>query len=170
MMSLSYLIGPWSCEHTVGTFSGRYTTTYSKALGDRWLREIWDFPARNAGNGNEGAVTAEALMGFDERRQAWIRFFANSLGQHFEIRMTDTPNGWSFKYASFFPLARPETPKPDATFTKANIRLTARPTRKAQRQSQNITHAIKSESDARTAKAAVGFSRRRDLPRKAAGA
>jgi hypothetical protein len=118
MMSVSYLIGTWNCEHTVGTFSGRYTTTYSRALGDRWLRETWDFPARNAGNGNEGAVTAEALMGFDERRRAWIRFFVNSLGQHFEIRMTDAPNGWSFKYASFFPRTRPETPEPDATFTK----------------------------------------------------
>lgn len=118
MMSVGYLIGTWSCAHTVGTFSGTYTTTYSMALGNRWLREIWNFPPGNAGNGNESAVTAEALMGYDERRQAWVRFFANSLGQHFEIRMTDTPNGWAFKYASFFPRTRPETPEPDATFAK----------------------------------------------------
>ena len=118
MTSVRYLLGTWSCAHTVGTFSGKYTTTYSMALGDRWLRQIWDFPARNAGNGNEGPVSAEALMGYDERRQAWVRFFANSLGQHFEIRMTDTPVGWSFKYASFFPRQKPETPEPDAVFTK----------------------------------------------------
>jgi hypothetical protein len=118
MASVDYLIGTWSCAHTVGTFSGRYATTYSTTLGDRWLRESWDFPPRNAGNGNEGAVTAEALMGYDERRQAWVRFFANSLGQHFEIRMADRPNGWSFKYASLFPRMRPETAEPDAIFTK----------------------------------------------------
>ena len=118
MASVNYLFGTWSCAHTVGTFSGKYTTTYSLALGDRWLRETWDFPARNAGNGNEGPVSAEALMGYDERREAWVRFFANSLGQHFEIRMTGTPAAWSFKYVSFFPRQRPETPEPDATFTK----------------------------------------------------
>ena len=118
MARMNYLIGTWSCAHTVGTFSGKYTTNYSKALGDRWLRQTWDFPAGNAGNGNEGAVTAEALMGYDARRRAWVRFFANSLGQHFEIRMTDTPLGWSFKYATFFSRTRPETPEPDAIFTK----------------------------------------------------
>jgi hypothetical protein len=118
MASVNYLIGSWSCTHTVGTFSGRYTTTYSKAMGDRWLRETWDFPAQNAGKGKEAAVTAEALMGYDEGRRTWVRFFANSLGQHFEIRMTDTPNGWSFKYTSFFPRTRPETSDADATFTK----------------------------------------------------
>jgi hypothetical protein len=117
MASVNYLTGTWSCAHTVGTFSGTYTTTYSKALGDRWLRQTWDFPAQNAGI-NEPAVTAETLMGYDEARQAWVRFFANSLGQHFEIRMTDRPNGWSFKYASFFRLTKPETPDPDAIFTK----------------------------------------------------
>ena len=118
MASVNYLIGTWRCAHTVGTFSGKYTTIYSKALGDRWLRQSWDFPAQNAGNGNEGPVTAETLMGYDEGRQTWVRFFANSLGQHFEIRMTDTPNGWSYKYASFFPRTRPETPDPDAIFTR----------------------------------------------------
>ena len=84
----------------------------------RWLKQSWDFPAQNAGNGNQGPVTAESLMGYDERRQSWVRFFANSLGQHFEIRMTDTPNGWAFKYVSFFPRKRPETADPDAIFAK----------------------------------------------------
>ena len=118
MAKVDYLLGTWDCAHTVGAFSGKYTTTYSMALGDRWLRQTWDFPARNAGNGNEAAVTAETLMGYDERRQTWIRFFANSLGQHFEIRMTDTPTGWSFKYTSFFPITKPQTLEPDAIFAK----------------------------------------------------
>ena len=114
MESVNYLIGTWSCAHTVGTFSGRYETTYSKVLGDRWLKETWDFPAQETA----APVTAEAFMGYDERRQTWVRFFANSKGQHFEIRMTDTPSGWSFKYASFYPRTTPETPDPDAIFTR----------------------------------------------------
>ena len=118
MATVRYLIGTWSCAHTVGTFSGKYTTSYAMALGDHWLRQTWVFPAGNAGNGNEGAVTAEALMGYDTRRQAWVRFFANSLGQHFEIRMSDVPSGWAFKYATFFSRTKPETPEPDAIFTK----------------------------------------------------
>jgi hypothetical protein len=114
MASANYLIGTWSCAHTVGTFSGRYTTTYSKVLGDRWLKETWDFPS----SAEQPAVEAEALMGYDEARQTWVRFFANSLGQHFEIRMTEVPDGWAFKYTTFYPRTRPDTPDPDATFTK----------------------------------------------------
>ena len=118
MAAANYLIGTWRCAHTVGSFSGTYMTTYSWALGDAWLRQIWDFPAGVVDGRNQPAITAETLMRYDERRQAWVRFFANSLGQHFEIRMTDTPNGWSFKYVSFFPRTRPETSDPDAVFTK----------------------------------------------------
>jgi hypothetical protein len=118
MAAANYLIGTWQCAHNVGTFSGTYTTTYSWTLGNAWLRQIWDFPAQVADGRNQAAITAETLMRYDERRQAWVRFFANSLGQHFEIRMTDTPNGWSFKYVSFFPRTRPETPDPDAIFTR----------------------------------------------------
>jgi hypothetical protein len=118
MASANYLIGTWQCAHTVGTFSGTYRTTYAWALGNAWLRQTWDFPAQVAEGRNQPAITAETLMRYDERRQAWVRFFANSLGQHFEIRMTDTPNGWSFKYVSFFPRTRPETPDPDAIFTR----------------------------------------------------
>lgn len=112
--SVEYLVGTWSCGHTVGTFSGKYTTTYAKVLGGRWLKQTYDFPA----TANEPAIAAETLMGFDERRQAWVRFFTNSIGQYFAIRMTDTGDGWSWKYVSFFKTTRPETPDPDATFTR----------------------------------------------------
>jgi hypothetical protein len=45
--SLDYLVGTWSCGHTVGTFSGQYTTTYAKVLGGRWLKQTYDFPPGN---------------------------------------------------------------------------------------------------------------------------
>ena len=61
-------------------------------------------------------------MGYDAGRKAWVRFFANSTGQYFSIRMTDTDDGWSWKYVSFFKTTRPETPEPDATFAKKSAR------------------------------------------------
>ena len=115
MASVEYLVGTWSCEHTVGTFSGKYTTTYAKAMGDLWLRQTYDFPARQFA---EGPVQAEFLVGYDERRQAWIRFGGISNGQYFAIRMTDSPDGWAWKYVSFFKRETPETADPDATFVK----------------------------------------------------
>ncbi len=118
LASVQYLVGTWNCAHTVGTFSGTYTTTYAKALGDLWLKQTYDFPARQRAQ-PEPAVHGEWLMGYDERRQAWVRFGAMSTGQYFAIRMTDTGDGgWSWKYVSFFKLQNPETPGSDATFTK----------------------------------------------------
>jgi hypothetical protein len=118
MASVEYMVGTWSCAHTVGTFSGTYTTTYTKVLGNLWLKQTYDFPAQQTAQRASPAVTAEALMGYDERRQAWVRFFANSIGQYFAIRMTDTADGWSWKYVSFFKTTRPETADADATLTK----------------------------------------------------
>jgi len=118
MASLQYLVGTWSCAHTVGTFSGTYTTSYANALGDLWLRQTYDFPPRQFGEQGD-AVRAEFLMGYDERRQAWVRFGVLSTGQYFAIRMTDTGGGgWSWKYVSFFKRSTPETADSDATFTK----------------------------------------------------
>jgi hypothetical protein len=118
MASVNYLVGNWSCAHTVGTFSGKYTTTYTKVLGNLWLKETYDFPPQQTAERTEPAIAAEALIGYDEYRQAWVRFFANSLGQYFSIRMTETGNGWSYKYISFFKTTKPETPEADATFTR----------------------------------------------------
>jgi hypothetical protein len=116
--SVQYLVGTWSCAHTVGTFSGTYTTTYANALDNLWLKQTYDFPAKQMGE-NEQAVHAEYLMGYDEGRQAWVRFGGMSTGQYFAIRMTETgDSGWSWKYVSFFKRQSPETPGSDATFTK----------------------------------------------------
>ena len=113
--SVRYLEGTWSCTHVVGTFSGTYTTTYSVVPGDAWLRQVYDFPATLT----QPAWKGEALMGYDERREAWVRFLTLSTGPYFAMRMTDTGDGgWSWKYVSFFPLQRPETPGSDATLAK----------------------------------------------------
>jgi hypothetical protein len=60
--SAQYLVGTWNCAHTVGTFSGTYTTTYSRALGDLWLRQTYDFPPKQTAE-SEPAVHAEFIMG-----------------------------------------------------------------------------------------------------------
>jgi hypothetical protein len=106
--SVRYLVGTWKCEHRVGTFSGAYTTRYAPVLDDVWLRQTYDFPD----------VKGEALMGYSTARQYWIRFFVNSEGLAFGTRMTETPTGWAWKYVSFSKDRKPETPDPDATFTK----------------------------------------------------
>jgi len=116
--SVQYLVGTWRCAHTVGTFSGTYTTTYASALGDLWLRQAYDFPPRQLQE-NQQAEHAEALFGYDEGRQTWVRFLTLSTGQYFAMRMTDAGGGgWSWKYVSFFPRKTAETPGSDATFTK----------------------------------------------------
>src|SRR5205085_7301231 len=98
----------WKCEHTVGTSSGSYTTTYATLLGDLWLKQTYDFPDNKA----------EALIGYNPQRKYWVRFFVNSEGQYFAIRMTETGSNWTWKYVSFSSDRKPETAEPDATFTK----------------------------------------------------
>ena len=118
MAAVEYLVGTWSCAHTVGGYSGTYKTSYVKTLGGVWLRQTYEFPPRQFGN-NEPTVNAEFLIGYDERRQAWVRFGAISNGQYFAIRMTDMPDGgWSYKYVSFFARQQPEAADSDATFSK----------------------------------------------------
>lgn len=118
MATVDYLVGTWSCDNTVGAFAGKYKTTYTKVLGDLWLKQTYDFPPRQFGE-NEATITGEALIGYDEEKQGWVRFFAVSNGLYFSIRMLDTANGWSYKYISYFAKTiRQEPPEGDARFTK----------------------------------------------------
>lgn len=116
MAAVNYLVGTWNCGHVVGNFSGKYKTTWSKPEGGLWLKQTYDFPAGQAGE-HEAPVTAEALMAYNEARQQWVRFFGNSLGQYFAIRMSDSAKGWEWRYTSLFS-ATPDKAQPDATFTK----------------------------------------------------
>ena len=113
LASVESLIGDWDCKHTVGDFSGTYKTSYSRTMGDAWLRQTYKFPATQE---NATPGTAEALMTYSPSNQAWLRFFGNSEGQHFSIRMADTPTGWAWTYVSFFKWRDAE--KPDAIFTR----------------------------------------------------
>jgi hypothetical protein len=115
--SVQYLVGAWKCTHTVGTFSGTYTTSYTNTLGNLWLKQTYDFPPRQMQE-NGQAVQAEYLIGYDERRQGWVRFGAMSTGDYFAIRMNETGDGWAWKYVTFFVRKTPEMPGSDATFTK----------------------------------------------------
>jgi hypothetical protein len=113
-----YLVGTWNCTHTVGNFTGTYTTTWAAALGDLWLKQTYQFPPRQMSEDGQ-AVRGEWLMTYDEGRQGWVRFGGMSNGQYFAIRMTDAgEGGWSWKYVTFFPRKSPETPGSDATFSK----------------------------------------------------
>lgn len=119
-----YLVGTWQCTYTVGNVAGSYTTTWTTALDDTWLKETYDQPpvrtAMMKGDKLDAAgFRAEYLMGYDPRHDAWVRFGAMTTGQYFAIRMTPTPNGgWTWKYQSFFPRRRPESAQPDATFAR----------------------------------------------------
>ena len=113
--SMQYLMGTWHCSHTVGSFNGDYTTRYSRVGGAMWMKQEYEFPASLT----KPPWQAQAIMGYDERRKAWVRFLALSTGPYFAMRMTDTGDGgWSWKYVSFFPRQTPETPEPDATLAK----------------------------------------------------
>jgi hypothetical protein len=112
--SARWLLGTWKCEDTVGAFKGTYATTWSAALGDQWLRQTYDFPARDG----RPPQQAEVLMSYDPRRQFWVRFFAMSDGMWFAIRMTQTDSGFDWKYVSLSKDRKPEAPGSDATLTR----------------------------------------------------
>jgi hypothetical protein len=113
--SRQFLVGTWNCTFTVGSQGGPYTTIWSNVLDSLWLEQTYDQPRSPTAE----PFKADYLIGYDERRQTWIRFGASTTGQYFAIRMSDTGDGnWSWKYASFFPRTTPETAGSDATFTK----------------------------------------------------
>jgi hypothetical protein len=114
MAAAQWLVGSWRCEDTVGSFKGTYRSTYAPVLGGAWLKQTYDFPARNG----QPAQQAEALMSYDPRRSYWVRFFAMSDGMWFAIRMTETESGWAWKYVSISKERKPETEGVDTTLTR----------------------------------------------------
>jgi hypothetical protein len=115
LQSREFLIGTWNCSYTVGPQTGAYTTTWSNVLDGHWLQQTYDQPTQPRAPG----FKAQYFVGYDEKRQAWVRFGAMTTGQYFAIRMNDAGEGnWTWKYVTFFNRTKPETPDPDATFTK----------------------------------------------------
>jgi hypothetical protein len=111
--SRAYLIGDWACTFTVGDQGGSYRTTWAQTLDGVWLKQTIDQPAQPRAE----AFTAEYLIGYDERRGQWVRFGAMTTGQYFVIRMTDTPDGWSWTYVRLFGNPRPPSEQYDTTFS-----------------------------------------------------
>jgi hypothetical protein len=89
-----FLVGTWRCSHTVGAFSGTYTTTFAPAFAGVWLRQSYDFPVTGEG----GAAQAEYFIGYDARRDGWVRFGAMSTGQYFAMLGKRVDNVWSWNY------------------------------------------------------------------------
>ena len=90
-----FLVGTWNCSHTVGDFSGTYTTTVENALGGRWLHQTYDFPTLGD---KTGAVHAEYFIGYDPRIQKWVRLGAMSDGMYFAMRAARSGNTWTWSY------------------------------------------------------------------------
>ena len=91
IQSAQFLIGKWSCAHTVGDFSGTYTTTYASTLGSAWLEQTYDFP----GTKEDAAVHADYFLGYDVRVDRWVRFGAHSNAQYYGMLGTRADNVWS---------------------------------------------------------------------------
>jgi len=96
MQAAQFLLGTWSCKHTVGDFAGTYTTIYESSLGDLWLKQTYDFPATS----DQPAVHAEYFLEYDPRSpvQHWVRFGAHSNGQYYGMVGKRAGNVWSWSY------------------------------------------------------------------------
>ena len=68
LASVKYLVGSWTCAHSVGSFSGTYKTSYAKTLVGAWLRQAYEFPPKQFGS-NAQPVNAEFLIGYDPRER-----------------------------------------------------------------------------------------------------
>jgi hypothetical protein len=97
MTSVQYLVGNWNCAHTVGSFSGTYTTSFTNALNNLWLKQRYDFPATQT----EPAWFGEFYLGYDARVTHWVRFGAMSTGQYFGMASKDasiTTMAWAYRF------------------------------------------------------------------------
>jgi len=114
IQSAQFLIGKWSCAHTVGDFSGTYTTTYASTLGSAWLEQTYDFPVTR----DDAAVHAEYFLGYDVRVDRWVRFGAHSNAQYYGMVGTRADNVWSWSYVLPGPAGRSVwTKKSDTEYT-----------------------------------------------------
>jgi hypothetical protein len=95
MKLAQYLLGTWSCAHTVGDFSGTYRETFAPAFGGRWIEQTYEFPA----TATEPAVHAEYFIEYDERVPRWVRFGAHSNGQYYgQFSSSTGERGWQWNY------------------------------------------------------------------------
>src|SRR5437764_3062629 len=74
-----FLVGSWQCADTVGDSNGSYTTTITKSLDDRWLRQTYAWKA----TGSARPLSGEYFISFDPRVQSWIRMGAMNDGMYF---------------------------------------------------------------------------------------
>jgi len=94
MRVAQFFVGTWSCAHTVGDFSGTYTTKITNSLDNRWLEQTYDFPATS----ERASVHAEYFIGYDPRNDRWIRFGAMSDGLYFAMTAKRSGNTWPWTY------------------------------------------------------------------------
>ena len=94
MQLAQFLVGKWNCKHTVGDFSGTYTTTYTSAMGGAWIGQVYDFPA----TASEAPVHAEYFLSYDGRIPQWVRFGAHSNAQYYGMVGERLGNIWSWNY------------------------------------------------------------------------
>lgn len=122
--SRAYLIGDWNCSYTVGKTTGSYTTTWAATLDGKWLTQSIDQgPVQKSMMSDADPTTkgfkATYFIGYDERRQGWVRFGAMTTGQYFAIRMSDDGRGgWIYDYVSLFPSTHTPPPNGDAAFKR----------------------------------------------------
>ena len=95
VQTAQFFVGKWNCKHTVGDFSGAYTTTYLSTLGGNWLEQVYDFPATGDG---KAPVHAEYFLGYDGRVPQWVRFGAHSNAQYFGMIGKRADDVWSWSY------------------------------------------------------------------------
>ena len=93
--SAQFFIGTWNCAHTVGHFSGTYTTTIANSLDNRWLKQTYAFPGTSDG---AAPVHAEYFIGYDPRNARWIRLGAMSDGLYFAMVAKRDGNSWPWTY------------------------------------------------------------------------
>ena len=95
MGTAQFLVGRWSCSHTQDSEqAGMYTTTYASVLGDRWLKQTFDFPA----TATDPELRGEWILGYDGKKQRWVRFGVMSDGLYFAMYGSRSGDTWSWGY------------------------------------------------------------------------